>query len=121
MPGVMRRVADSMTAPAVVVQPATTVQETSARMLDARVHAAVVVDKGKVCGLVTAERVSDALAQGYDASETLVGAIAEQDAPIVGADEPLAEAHLRMRATGHAVVPVVDDDRQPVGVLQDLE
>jgi predicted transcriptional regulator len=117
----MRRVADAMTAPAVVVQPATTVQATSAGMLDARVQVAVVVDKGRVCGLVTAERVSEALAQGLDASETQVRAIAEQDPPVVAADEPLAEAHERMRETGHTVVPVVDEDQRPVGVLQDLE
>jgi CBS domain-containing protein len=35
--------------------------------------------------------------------------------------EPLAEAHERMRETGHTVVPVVDEDQRPVGVLQGLE
>jgi CBS domain-containing protein len=114
----MRRVADSMQTPVVVVQPATTVQETSARMLEARVHAAVVVEDGKVCGLVTAEQVSGALAEGYDATETLVGVIAEQDPPVVRADEPLAEVHERMRAAGRDVVPVVAGDQQPVGVLE---
>jgi CBS domain-containing protein len=117
----MRRVADSMRTPAVVVQPATTVQETSARMLEARVHAAVVVDEGKVCGLVTAEQVSGALAEGYDARETLVGVIAEPDPPVVGAGEPLAEVHERMRSAGRVIVPVVAEDQRPVGVLDAFE
>lgn len=116
----MRRVADAMLAPPVVVGRETTVQDASARMLDAHVHAAVVVDDGTICGLVTAEQVVEALAAGRDAADTLSGMIAERDMPVVPADAPLAEVHQRMRAEGHAVVPVVHDGA-PVGVLEDPE
>jgi CBS domain-containing protein len=116
----MRRVADAMRAPAVVVARSTTVQEASAKMLEARVHAAVVVDGGELCGLVTAERVSGALAEGYDTKHTPVGVIAEPNPPVVDADEPLPEAHERMRAAGRTVVPVVAEHR-PVGMLEDHE
>jgi CBS domain-containing protein len=115
----MRRVADSMTTPVVVLEPATTIQEASARMLDARVHAAVVVDEGGVCGLLTADQVSGALAEGHDAQDTPIGVIAQPDPPLAGVHEPLAEAHTRMPAGGRLVV--VADDQSPVGVLEDAE
>lgn len=115
----MRTVSDVMRAPAVTVEPATTVQETSARMLDAGMHAAVLVDGGRVCGMVTAERLSEALAQGRDPTETPVGEVAEPDPPLVRSEEPVSEAHLRMRAAGRTLVPVVTADRRPVGILED--
>jgi CBS domain-containing protein len=115
----MRRVADAMRTPVVAVKPATTVQETSARMLDADVHAAVVVQDGTVRALVTAARLGDALGEGYDPTETPVGEVAEPDPLLVEAGEMLAEAHERMRAADRAVVPVVASDGTPVGLLED--
>jgi CBS domain-containing protein len=118
----MRRVADAMFAPPVVVDPATPVQEAAARMLDAGVAAAVVVDRGRISGLATAEHVASALASGYDATETGIGVIASPDPLVVRADDPLAEAHLQMRAAGCATAPVVGPGgKEPVGVLVDHE
>jgi CBS domain-containing protein len=117
----MRTVANVMTSPPVVVEPATTVQATSAAMLDAGSHAAVVVDEGKVCGLVTAGDISRMLAEGYDAAETLVGVIANRDLEVVEPDEPLAEVHERMRAAGRRVVAVAGPRGEPLGLLEDPE
>ena len=117
----MRRVADAMHTPSVVVEPSTTVQEASARMLDAHVHAAVVVDDGAVCGLATAARVSTALSEGYDASETPVGAIAEAEPTLVAPDDALAEAHQLMRSAGRTFAAVVGSKREPLGLLEDPE
>lgn len=117
----MRRVSDAMLAPPVVVDPATTIQEAAARMLDAHAEVAVLVDAGRVCGLATAEHVAGALAAGHDATVTPIGAIAVRDPPVARADEPLVDAHQRMRAEGRAVVPVVGAGHEPVGVLVDHE
>jgi CBS domain-containing protein len=116
----MRRVADAMRPP-VIVEPSTTVQQASSRMLDEHAHAAVVVEDGKVCGLATAEQIAAALAEGYDAAETLIGVIAERNPPVATPDEPLAEAHQRMRAEQHPRIPVVGPRREPLGVLEDAE
>lgn len=116
----MRHVADAMDPP-VIVQSASTLQQASAQMLDGHAHAAVIVEGGRVCGLATAERIAAALAQGYDAAETPIGEIAERDPPLARPDEPLLEAHQRMRAEGHRRVPVVGPDREPLGVLEDSE
>jgi CBS domain-containing protein len=118
---VMRRVADAMTAPPVVLEPSITIQEASAKMLDGGVHAAVIVDDGRVCGLTTAQGISTALAEGYDVTATLLGVIAERDVPVARPDEPLADAHERMRAERHPVVAVVGSKGEPVGVLEDHE
>jgi predicted transcriptional regulator len=118
---VMRLVSDAMVAPPVVVDTATRIQEVAARMLDARADAALVVEDGRVCGLATAAHVAEALAQGYDVSETLVGVIARRDVPFIRGDEPLAEAHQRMRAEQCPIAPVVGSRRSPVGVLIDRE
>jgi CBS domain-containing protein len=117
----MRTVADAMVAPPVIVEPATTIQDAAAAMLEGGVHAAVVVDDGRVCGITTAENISRALAAGYDATETLVGAIADRDRSLARPEEPLAEVHQRMRAEGHGVVPVAGAHGEPVGMLADPE
>jgi CBS domain-containing protein len=117
----MRTVADAMSTPPVTVQPATTIQAASMAMLDAGAHAALVVDDGRVCGLVTADDVARALAAGHDPSETAVGAIADQDPPLVSPDDRLAEAHERMRAAGRDVVAVTGRHREPIGLLIDPE
>jgi predicted transcriptional regulator len=117
----MRRVADAMHEPPVVVEPSTTVQEASAGMLDAGLHAAIVVKAGAVYGLLSAEQVSDALAQGYDASATPVDAIAEQNPMTVGPEDALADAHLLMRSAGRPLAAVVGAKYQPLGVLVDPE
>jgi predicted transcriptional regulator len=114
----MRLVADAMRSPPVTVGPATTVQQASATMLDAQVQAAVVVADGRVSGMVTAERLSEALAQGYDPTDTLVSVVAEREPPLVNADEPLAEAHQRMRAADRTIAVVTAGGR-PVGMLED--
>ena len=115
----MRTVAEVMRAPALTVPPTTSLQEASARMLDARLHAAVLVEDERVCGIVTTDELSAALARGCDPASTPVADVAQPDPPLVQADEPLAEAHLRMRTAGHMLAPVVTDDGKPVGLLED--
>jgi CBS domain-containing protein len=105
----------------VIVAPSATLQAASASMLDGGMHAALVVEDGRVCGLATAADVSRALEQGYDPTETPVALIAERDPPLALVDEPLAEVHQRMRAVQRRVVPVVGPKREPVGLLEDPE
>lgn len=113
----VRVVADAMTEPPVLLTPDTTLQAASATMLDAHAHSAIVVERGRVCGLVTVAHVAQSLAAGPD---TRVGAVAELDPPVVRAQEPLAEAHERMRAAQRAALPVVAEGGEPVGLLVDL-
>jgi CBS domain-containing protein len=117
----MRTVADAMTTPAPVVERSATVQDASAEMLDAGTQAAIVVDGGRACGVATAADVTAALAEAPDAARTPIGAIVQRTAPTVHPEDLLAEVHLRMRADGRAVVPVVGAEDQPIGLLEDPE
>jgi CBS domain-containing protein len=116
----MRTVADAMTKP-VIVEPSATIQSASATMLDSRSEAAIVVEGGRVRGLVSAEDVARALARGLDPAETAVGAIAGADPPLARSGEALAEVHQRMRAEAHPLAVVIGADGQPVGLLADPE
>jgi CBS domain-containing protein len=116
----MRTVADAMTKP-VIVEVSATIQNASATMLDGRSEAAIVVEGGKVRGLVSAEDVARALAEGLDPTETPVGAIAGTDPPRVRSDEALADVHQRMRAEEQPRAVVVGPGGQPLGLLADHE
>jgi CBS domain-containing protein len=116
----MRTVADAMTKP-VIVELSATIQNASATMLDGRSEAAIVVDGGKVCGLVSAEDVARALAERLDPTETPVVAIAAFDPPLARSDEALADVHQRMRADAHPLAVVIGPDGQAVGLLADHE
>jgi CBS domain-containing protein len=116
----MRTVADAMTTP-VIVERSATIQNASATMLDGRSDAAVVVEGGKVRGLVSAEDVARALAEGLDPTDTPVGAIAGADPSLARSDETLADVHQRMRAERHPLAVVVGSDGQPLGLLADPE
>jgi CBS domain-containing protein len=116
----MRTVAEAMVAP-VAVAPGTTLQEAAAAMLAERAQAAVIVDAGgRARGLLTADDVARALAEGRDPAATPVHGVA-REAPVVRAEDPLVDAHRLMRVSGHKVVAVVGAHREPVGLLMDAE
>jgi predicted transcriptional regulator len=117
----MRTVADAMSPVAVTVEPAMTLQAASAAMLDAGVQAAVVVKRGRFCGLLTAEAITRALAEGYDVRQTLVSAVAERHPAVARPDEPLAEVHQRMRAEQRGLAAVTGRRDEPLGLLEDPE
>jgi len=116
----VRTVADAMTKP-VIVEPSTTIQDASARLLDGRSAAVIVVERGKVCGLVSAADVARALAEGLDPTNTPVRAIAGTDPPRARSDEALAEVHQRMRAAQRPLAVVIGRGGRPLGLLADHE
>jgi CBS domain-containing protein len=116
----MRTVAMAMREAALVGR-STTIQEASAAMLDRHVESAVLLDGTAIEGLLSAEDVARALAEGRDATSTPVHAVAAPDPLVVDVDEPLAEVHQRMRAAQRPLAVVVDRGGQPLGILADHE
>jgi CBS domain-containing protein len=116
----MRTVAEAMLAP-VSIASTTTLQEAAAAMLDADAQAAVITDEGRARGVLTADDVARALAEGRDPSETTVATVAERESPLVRAQDALAEVHRLMRVSHHRVVAVVGPRGEPVGMLVDPE
>jgi CBS domain-containing protein len=103
------------------VRRTTTVQQASAAMLDHHVESAVLLDGSEIDGLLSADDVARALAEGRDATSTPVHVVAAPDPLLVDMDEPLAEVHQRMRAAQRPLAVVVDHDGRPIGVLADHE
>jgi CBS domain-containing protein len=90
-------------------------------MLDADAQAAVIVDAGRARGVLTADDVARALAEGHDPRATAVATVAEHAPPVVREQDALAEAHRLMRVSHHRVVAVVGPHGEPVGLLVDRE
>jgi CBS domain-containing protein len=90
-------------------------------MLDRHAEAAIIVDGTHVRGLISADDVVRALAEGRDATSTPVQAITAPNPPLVDIDEPLAEVHQRMRAAQRPLVVVVGHNGEAMGVLADHE
>jgi CBS domain-containing protein len=116
----MRTVGDEMLGP-VMVAPETTLQDAAAAMLAADAQAAVIVEDGRARGLLTADDVAGALARGLDPAATAAGSVADREAPLVRAGDPLVEAHRVMRVSEHRVVAVVGPRGEVVGLLVDPE
>jgi CBS domain-containing protein len=114
----MRTVADAMIAP-VSIASTSTLQQAATAMLDADALAAVIVDGGRARGVLTAEEIARALADGRDPSETAVAVVAEPEPPVVRAQDTLVEAHRLMRVSEHRAVAVVGSRGEPVGLLLD--
>ena len=117
--GGMRTVAEALSR-AVVVERSVTLQEASARMLDAAGEVALVVDDdGTFMGIVTAQDVAHALAEGHDARVARAEEIADREPPVARPDEPLVDAHRRMRIEQRELAVAVDREGKPLGLLTD--
>jgi CBS domain-containing protein len=112
----MRTVAEALTG-SVVVESSMTLQEASARMLDAEADAAIVMDADTLAGLLTAEDVARALAEDLDATQTPTGMVADRDPPVVNADEPLIDVHQRLLAEQRELAVAVGADGEPLGLV----
>jgi CBS domain-containing protein len=115
----MRTVADAMVAGVAAIGPGATLQEASAAMLAAGTHAAVVVRDDKFAGLLAADDVAGAMASGADVTRSRAAELAHRDIVVAERDEPLPEAHLRMRRAQREIAAVVDASGRPVGLLID--
>jgi CBS domain-containing protein len=111
-----RTVADAIRE-TVFVAAASTLKAASESMLDAHTEAAVVLDGGRLAGILTAANVADALAEGREPSTTPVGDVADPDPPVVRADEPLVDAHERMSVEQRDIGVAVAGNGEPLGLL----
>jgi CBS domain-containing protein len=116
----MRTVAQDMRPAPARVDPDATLQQASAAMLDAATHEALVARGDRLVGVLTADEVAQALSGG-DATRITAADIVRSADILARPDEPLAEAHQRMRAAHRPIAVVVDSHGRPVGMLIDPE
>jgi CBS domain-containing protein len=110
-------VSDVMTAAPVTVPSGQSLTETAKAMRDHDIGDVLVIDDGRLAGLVTdRDIVVRGLADGDDPDTTTVGEICSADLVTVRPDEEADTAVQRMREQAVRRVPVVDG-QEIVGVL----
>lgn len=99
------------------VSPGDSVAEAARRMLSNRVGAVLVLDRGRIRGLVSERDVAArVVATGRDAERTLVAEVATQEVVTIDAAAPLRQVLETFRSRRFRHLPVVRDGRL-VGML----
>ncbi|MCG6494249.1 CBS domain-containing protein [Kitasatospora sp. A2-31] len=108
---------DVMTESPIALAQDTSVHDAARRIRDADIGDVLVMDDGRLCGMVTdRDLVVRALADGRDPAQTTVGEICSNEVISVGPDDDIGRAVDLMRRHALRRLPVVDDGR-PVGVV----
>ncbi|WP_371680409.1 CBS domain-containing protein [Streptomyces sp. NBC_01276] len=119
-----RRVHEVMTGNPVTVDRQTSLAEAARVMRDASIGDVLVLDGGRLCGIVTdRDIVVRALAEVRDPAVTTVGEICSTEPVTIGPDEHVDRAVEVMRRHALRRLPVVGEDGGLVGIvtLGDLE
>jgi CBS domain-containing protein len=96
-----------------------TVAEAIARMLERRQAGVLIVDDaGRLAGIFTERDVLTRVAGvGRDAARTVLREVMTPNPEALAAADRIAYAVHSMSVAGYRTVPLVDDDRRPVGVV----
>lgn len=99
--------------------PEATVQEAIAKMVADRRAAVVIVDAaGRLIGIFTERDVlTRVVTEGRDAQRTRLGEVMTPDPEVLSPDDRICYAINRMTNAGYRMVPLVDADRRPVGIV----
>lgn len=110
-------VRDVMTADPVSLDADTPVSEAAKKMKEHDIGDVIVVDGGRVCGIVTdRDIVVRAVGEDKDPTATPLGEICSRDVTTVSPDDDLTVAGDRMRERAVRRMPVVEDGRA-VGIV----
>ncbi|MEO6500983.1 MAG: CBS domain-containing protein [Jatrophihabitantaceae bacterium] len=110
-------VSDVMTANPETIEASEPVMEAARRMRDADIGDVIVLDDGRVVGILTDRDIAVRIvAEGKDASTPVREACSATDLQTVGPDTSLVQAVQLMRDNAVRRLPVVENDRA-VGVL----
>ena len=106
-----------MTSDPRTVQASDSVADAAQIMREEDVGPVIVLDNGRVCGIVTDRDIAvRAVAEGRDPKQTTVGEICSRDVATLSPDQTVEEAIQLVREKNIRRVPVVDGG-QPVGIV----
>lgn len=99
--------------------PEATVGEAIEKMVANRRAAVVIVDaEGRLIGIFTERDVlTRVVTEGRDAQRTRLGKVMTPDPEVLSPDDRICYAINRMTNAGYRIVPLVDADRRPVGIV----
>jgi CBS domain-containing protein len=115
------RVSDLPTAPLVEVGPDASLAEVARRMRVEDCDSVVVMDGGRMIGIVTERDLIRAIAVGVDPRQAQAGLFMSPDPATVRALDDIAVVAMRMIALGIRHLPVVDDAGAPIGLVSARE
>ena len=113
------RVADVMTEAKVTDSPADTLRAAASRMWQQQTGSLLIMDGGRLVGIVTERDVMKAVARGQDVDATPVTEIMTKDVLTVGPDSSLHEAARQMASRWIRHLPVVEggDEGAVIGMV----
>jgi CBS domain-containing protein len=114
------QVADLMTRSVAEVDVAMPLAEAAERMWSARIGSLVVLERGKLAGIITEHDILDALQKSL-APTTPVGAAASRAVLSCSPQTPASQAHLMMQSGGVRHLLVVADGGQVLGIVSDTD
>ena len=107
----------TMTTAFVTVEPWDTLGETAEKMAQSDYGSAIVIDAGRVVGILTSRDLVRAIAGRTHSSEARVREWMTSNPRVVRADTSAGEAALIMVEQGCHHLPVVDENCRPVGLV----
>ncbi len=95
------------------------VAEAVTRMVEHRRAAVVIVDgTGRLIGLFTErDLLTRVISAGQDLGRTRLGDVMTPDPEALAADDRVCYAINRMHAAGHRILPLVDAQHRPIGIV----
>ncbi len=111
-----------MTRELICVEPRMSVVEAAKRMKSADIHAVLVVEDGRLLGIVVdRDLVLKVLAEERDPGRTRVQEIMSPDPVTVDPDTDVIEAARLMRSHGVSRLPVVERDGRVAGIVSEVD
>jgi citrate synthase len=104
-----RTVADLMSSPVVTASGSDTIAEVAKRMMESRVGSVVVIESGRVTGILTERDLMRFAAEGGDSSAATVSQWMTKDPFTVAPDEDSVDAFRNLSEASYRHIPVVKD------------
>lgn len=110
-------VARLMTTDLHTVTPDTLVEDAAAVLLDNDISSALVVEDGRLVGILTTTDFVEIVAKSQPKAETTVERYMTSDPITAGAQDAVSAVAATMIDHGFHHVPVVDDEGTPIGII----
>lgn len=101
-----------------VVTPDTPVRQVIRRMAEMRLSAALIAEHGVLTGIFTEyDATFRVIGEGRDADTTPVGEVMTHNPDATGAQTPFGHALHMMYEGGYRHLPIIDENRKPIGLV----
>ena len=111
------KVKDVMSSPPIVVSDDASIEQAAKTMWEEKVGSVLVVNRGKLSGIVTERDVLFAIARSMAVEEVPVAKIMSRNVIVVDEEELVVSAIQRMRQANIKHLPVIKAGGKPIGII----